>query len=160
MKLSKESEYGLTGLVYLARQRPGTILQVKEVAKAQDLPLYFLAKTFLKLTKRGVLRSFRGKERGYTLARSPAEISVKEIVEAIEGSDVFQRCVFWSNRCSDDRPCLLHGIWKNVRPQLVALMERITLEDLVQGKVSDLSELLSSTPGRVEGKTQKTAGRP
>lgn len=152
MKLSKESEYGLSGLVYLARQRPGTILQVKEVAKAQDLPVYFLAKTFLKLTKRGVLRSFRGKERGYTLSRPPAEISIKEIVEAIEGSDVFRRCVFWSSQCSDDRPCLLHGIWKTVRPQLVELMERITLEDVAQGRVGGLSDLVSIAPRKAREK--------
>jgi len=152
MKLSKESEYGLSGLVYLARQRPGTILQAKEVAKAQDLPVYFLAKTFLKLTKRGVLRSFRGKVRGYTLSRPPREISIKEIVEAIEGSDVFRRCVFWSNQCSDDRPCLLHGIWKTVRPQLVELMERVTLEDVAQGRVGSLSDLVSIAPRKAGGK--------
>jgi Rrf2 family transcriptional regulator, iron-sulfur cluster assembly transcription factor len=132
MKLSRESEYGLAGLVHLARQRPGTVLAVKAIAAAQALPRMFLAKTFRKLTRHGVLRSYRGRQRGYELARAPREISVREILEGIEGMDLFMRCIFWSNACSEDHPCLLHGTWTRVRPQVMDLMAGITLADLAR----------------------------
>lgn len=130
MKLNRESEYGLAGMTYLARQRPGTVLTVRAVADAQTVPRMFLAKTFRKLARHGVLRSHRGRQRGYALARAPREINVREILEGIEGRDLFARCIFWSDACSEDRPCMLHGTWKSVRPQVVELMAGITLADL------------------------------
>lgn len=139
MKLSKESEYGLAGLAYLTRQRPGTILMLRDVARARGLPQRFLAKIFRKLTRVGVLTSYRGRQRGYALARPPAAITVREILEGIEGTDVFTRCVFWSNRCSDDHPCLLHDMWKSVRPELMAMMERITLDDVARRRLTGRS---------------------
>lgn len=133
MKLSRESEYGLAGLIHLARQRPGTVLAVKAVADAQTLPRMFLAKTFGRLARHGVLRSHRGRQRGYELARSPREISVRDILEGIEGPDLFKRCIFRSEGCSEERPCLLHDSWKAVRPRLRDLLTRTTLADCTDG---------------------------
>lgn len=130
MKLSKESQYGLRGLVYLAAQPHGVILQVSQVAEAADLPRMFLAKIFRKFTHHNILRSYRGRERGYSLAKPAQEISVKEIVEAIEGPDVFQRCVFWSDRCSDDNPCLLHDVWRSIRPKVSDRMAGVSLAEV------------------------------
>lgn len=151
MKLSRESEYGLVGLVHLARRRPGTILKLREVAEAQGLPQLFLAKIFRKLTRYGVLTSYRGGKRGYALARPASEISVKEIMEAIEGADVFTRCVFWSNRCSDERPCLLHDLWKTIRPQLVESMARITLDDVAHDRVAGF-QLVAPLPSKARAR--------
>ncbi|HEV2357538.1 MAG TPA: Rrf2 family transcriptional regulator [bacterium] len=134
MKLNRESEYGLAGMTYLAQQRPGTVATVKAVADAQTLPRMFLAKTFRKLTRHGVLRSHRGRQRGYALARTPQEINVREILEGIEGRDLFTRCVFWSHACAEDHPCLLHGTWKTVRPQVMELMAGIMLADLARDR--------------------------
>ncbi len=133
MKLSKESQYGLLGLGHLARQPEGTILQAAQVAEATEVSPTFLAKIFRKLTRHGILRSFRGRRRGYALARPPQDITVREVVEAIEGPDVFQRCVFWGDTCSDASPCLLHEAWLTVRPAMTDLMGRISLEDVAAG---------------------------
>lgn len=134
MKLSRESRYGLHGLAYLARQPPGAILQAAEVAEASGLPPLFLSKIFGRLTRHGILLSFRGRERGYSLARPARDISVKEVLEAIEGSDVFGRCVFWSDACSDQNPCPLHDTWQTVRPMVADLMGRVSLEEIARGE--------------------------
>ncbi len=135
MKLSRESQYALLGLAYLARQPPGAMLQAAQVAEGAGLPGTFLAKIFRKLTRHGILRSFRGRERGYVLARAPRDISVREIVEAVDGPDVFQRCVFWADACSDEHPCLLHEAWRTVRPVMADLMGRMSLEEVAEGRV-------------------------
>ncbi len=136
MKLSRESEYGLAGLVHLARQRSGAILPLRKIAGAQALPRMFLAKIFRKLTRHGILRSYRGRHRGYALAGPAQAIGVKEILEGIEGMDLFARCIFWSNACSDDHPCLLHETWKRVRPEVIGRMARLTLADLAADRAA------------------------
>jgi Rrf2 family protein len=136
MKLSRESEYGLAGMIYLARQRPGTVLTVKTVAAAQALPGTFLAKTFGRLARYGLLRSHRGRRRGYELARNPREITIREILEGIEGFDLFARCIFWGNGCADERPCMLHETWKVIRPQVKEALSEMTLADCAAGRSS------------------------
>lgn len=135
MKLSKETEYCLIALKHLANQAPDTILQTSQVAEATGLPKPFLARIFVKLVKQDILKSFRGKQRGYQLSRASDSITMRDILEAVEGIDVFQRCVFWSESCSDSSPCILHDYWKNdVRANMVNLMESLTLKDLAKGK--------------------------
>jgi Rrf2 family iron-sulfur cluster assembly transcriptional regulator len=151
MKLSRESEDGLAGVLYLARQPAGTILQVGAVAEGCGLARPFLAKIFVRLARGGVLRSFRGRERGYALSRPPGEINVKEVVQAIEGPEIFQRCIFWSNACSDTNPCVLHPVWRTARPLVAELLARTTLADLAAGhQPPNLRDLLAGVqPGPV-----------
>jgi Rrf2 family protein len=141
MKLSRESQYGLAGMIYLARQGPGAVLAVKTVAAAQALPGTFLAKTFSRLARSGLLRSHRGRRRGYELARNPREISIRAILEGIEGSDLFARCIFWGNGCSDERPCLLHETWKVIRPQVKDALSEMTLADCAADRSSPTAAL-------------------
>lgn len=131
MKLSRESEYGLEGLLFLAKQPPGTVMLLGDIAKAQGLPQSFLAKIFQKFVQHGLVRSYRGRRRGYALARPPTAIPLKKVLEAVEGPDLFDRCIFWTDRCADTNPCLLHNRWKQIKPQLMKMMERTTLKDLV-----------------------------
>ena len=142
MKLNRESEYGLKALVFLAQQRPGAVFQASTIAEAKELPRGFLAKIFQKLTQHGLLRSHRGKRRGYTLARAPEEIFLREIVEAIEGPGLFDRCIFWSGRCSTTNPCLLHEWFKEVKPRLEEMLTTTTLaEVLAQNALAGGTEL-------------------
>lgn len=134
MKFGRESEYGLKGLLFLAREPAGRILPLLEIAKATDLPQSFLAKIFQKFVQHGVLKSYRGAIRGYALARPPKEIKAREVLEAIEGPDLFERCIFWNDRCGDVNPCALHDGWKQVKPQFVQYLGRTTLHDLAQSR--------------------------
>ncbi|MBI3092118.1 MAG: Rrf2 family transcriptional regulator [Candidatus Tectomicrobia bacterium] len=136
MKLNRESEYGIRALIFLARQGRERVLMASTVAQEQDLPQGFLAKIFQKLTRHGVLRSYRGKQRGYALARPPEEIALKEVVEAIEGPDLMDRCIFWSNRCPTSTPCLLHEWYKEIKPQFDQMLSQTTLAAVVQQEAS------------------------
>jgi Rrf2 family protein len=132
MKLSRESEYGLQALLALARREPGTVVPLHELAAAGDLPQQFLAKTFQKLKRCGIVRSSRGRVRGYSLAREPEAVSLKEVLEAVEGTDLFSRCIFWGGHCRDTNPCLLHEQWKVIgHERNESAMRRLTLRDLL-----------------------------
>jgi Rrf2 family protein len=82
------------------------------------------------------VRSFRGATRGYCLSRPASEISLREVVEAIEGPGVFERCIFWSHHCADENPCILHEGWKQLKPKVIGMMEVTTLQDLVRRSVA------------------------
>jgi Rrf2 family protein len=138
MRLRQESEYGLNGLVALAQEGSGAVRSLDEIAARHGLPKSFLAKIFLKFVHHGLLRSYRGAVRGYALARSPKEITLREILESIEGPDLFEQCPFWSSRCSDRNPCPLHQEWSAIRPRLIEVVERTTLEDFTRGQAEQI----------------------
>ena len=131
LKLTRESQYALKAMAYLAEQPPGTVLRAQQVADGARIAGPFAAKILLQLRGGGLLLSHRGSRRGYELARAPGEISVREVLEAVEGEGLFQRCVFWSHTCSEANPCELHPVWMSVRPQVAALMGRLTLADVI-----------------------------
>ncbi len=131
MRLGRESEYAIEGLIALATKPFGTVMLLRDVAKSRGIPVSFLAKIFQKLTRGGILVSSRGAVRGYALARRPKDLKLKEVFLAIEGSDLFERCIFWSERCAEANPCALHFKWKKVRQRVIGeLMEQTTLADL------------------------------
>ncbi|MEK6716745.1 MAG: Rrf2 family transcriptional regulator [candidate division NC10 bacterium] len=131
MRLSRETEYALQGLVFLARQGDGAVVQLADIASAQSIPSTFLSKIFQKLVRYGLLRSHRGSLRGYSLGRTANEISVREILEATEGQDLFIRCAFSHNICEgDENPCVLHKVWKKSTVLLREELETLSLADL------------------------------
>jgi Rrf2 family transcriptional regulator, iron-sulfur cluster assembly transcription factor len=133
MKLGRESAYAIEGLIALAVKPFGTVMLLRDIAKSRGVPESFLAKIFQKLNRGGVVVSSRGAVRGYALARKPKDLKVKEILLAVEGSDLFDRCIFWRDRCADAAPCPLHFRWKKVRQMVIGeLMERTTLADLAK----------------------------
>lgn len=133
MKLGRESAYGIGGLLALALKPPGTAVLLTDIAATGGIPQSFLAKIFQKLARHGIVRSLRGAVRGYALPRSPKEIKLKEILLAIEGPDLFERCIFWSDRCADSNPCPLHEQWKQIKQKSFRkLMEETTLADLMK----------------------------
>lgn len=139
LKLGRQSAYAIDGLLVLAKRPLGTVMLLRNIADEGSVPENYLAKIFQKLTRSGIVTSSRGAVRGYALARKPKDLKVKEILVAIEGSDLFDRCVFWSDRCADSNPCPLHFRWKKVRERVIGtLMERTTLADLFKDAVQGI----------------------
>lgn len=131
MRLTRESQYALLGLAHLAQQPPGSSLPLAEIAGAERLPATFLAKIFQKLTRHGVLVSGRGRDSGYALGRAPADLTMREIFEAVEGPQIHERCLLWQGHCSDRAPCPLHYRLRDLGPAIDSILENITLADFV-----------------------------
>ncbi len=130
MILSRESQYGLEGLMVLASQPQGKVMLLREIANAGQLPAGFLARTLQKLARHNLVSSYRGAIRGYALARPACNITLRDIFEAIEGPNVFRRCIF-SSHCSGDRhSCRLHQEWAPIGARLLEVMGKSTLEQV------------------------------
>lgn len=134
MRLHRETQYALQALIFLAQQPNGRVHSTPEIAADLHIPAGFLSKILQKLWRHGLVRSHRGRRRGYSLARPSAEIPLREILESIEGGDLLERCLFWEDRCSREHPCLLHPDWSQIRPELLARLERKTLANLARSE--------------------------
>ena len=134
MAFNRECEYALMGMAALAAEEGARPLMLSEIAEREELPLSFLSKIFQKLLKHGLVVSHRGVQRGYTLSRQARAISLRTILEAIEGPDLFERCVFSHRPCGGERACLVHEAWRDVRPQVQAAFENATLQNVVEAR--------------------------
>ena len=132
MKLSTESRYAVEGLMVLAKNRFGAPRQLRDIAAAAGVSPSFLAKIFQKLSRANILITSRGTVRGYALAHHPKSIKMADVFTAVEGSDIFNHCIFWSDRCADRSPCPMHSEWMRMRKTIVELLGRTTLADLIR----------------------------
>ncbi len=128
--ISKKGDYAIRGMVYLASRPPDQTVLVSEIARAMDVPPLFLAKIFQQFSKLGLVRSFRGSGGGFLLGRSPEDITLCEIVEAVEGPIMPNRCVMSSGTCSRDKVCTVHPVWKKVQANVRETLSAVTLKDL------------------------------
>lgn len=122
MQLTRGGEYGLWGVLYLAHQGDGKVNRVSTIAEAHGIPPRFLAKLFQMLAKAGVVKSHRGVKGGFSLARPAAEITMKEVIEAIEGPICLCR----------DHTEPARSVWKRVQEVLIGVLSRNTLADLAK----------------------------
>lgn len=131
---SRATEYAIRALGFLALQPPGKLSGAREIAEAEELPIPFLWKLLRILSRRGLIRSFKGAGGGYELARPAGQIRLERIVFAIETVPAFEQCVLGLEQCNDAHPCSLHQFWKKHKTVMRALLKQKTLADLVPPK--------------------------
>lgn len=129
MQFTRESEYALLGLAVLAARDADAVVSLGDVAAERQLPQPFLAKVFMKLARHGLLTAHRGRGRGYSLSRLPAEILVCDVLEAVEGPRLDNRCLFWEGHCHDTNPCPLHFRLTEINADFRRVLESVTLAD-------------------------------
>lgn len=129
MRLGKESRNAVEGYVVVAETPLGTTMHLRAIADVGVVPQSFLAKIFQKLTRANIVASSRGTVRSYALAHRSKAINVRDIFLAVEGSDTFNRCIFWRDRCAESAPFPMHIHWERVHNTIAELMERATVAD-------------------------------
>ena len=146
MKLSAQEEYGLRCLLRVASAREGESLTIPEIGRAEALSIAYVAKLMRILRQRKFVKSVRGQTGGYTLARSPENIPVGEVVAAL-GGRLFEPgfCDQFSGlkeMCTHSVDCSIRSLWRAVQSAVDSVLAGITLRDLLQTE-SDMSTRLS-----------------
>lgn len=134
MELTRKGEYAIRGILYLAQQPPGKISLISEIAEAADVPQTFLAKIFQGFAKIGIVNSYRGTGGGFTIGRSPSSITLREVVEAVEGPIVPNRCLMGVGYCDRGDKCNVHPVWRKVQSQVVQILDSVTVEEMAKQK--------------------------
>ncbi|MGB7061451.1 MAG: Rrf2 family transcriptional regulator [Candidatus Zixiibacteriota bacterium] len=132
MVLTRAGDYGIFGVLYLAKQPKGKIVSLSEVSRAEDIPEKFLAKIFQSLTRTGLIVSHRGARGGFCLARSAHQITIKELMEAIQGPICFSKCLSDLQDCGKQDVCRLRKVLKKAQEHTVELLSQKTLADLAK----------------------------
>ncbi|HEX8522927.1 MAG TPA: Rrf2 family transcriptional regulator [Tepidisphaeraceae bacterium] len=130
MIFSNTTEYAIRGLSELAGRTNGSTMLLDQLVAGTSLPRDFMAKIFQRLVRAKLLTSAKGRGGGFALARPAHEITLMDIVEAIEGAKPLDGCVVGLERCNDDMPCPQHDLYKPIRQRLKDYMTTTTLADL------------------------------
>jgi Rrf2 family protein len=132
LKVSQKLEYAMRAMIELAQRRDEAVLvPAREIAERQQVPLRFLEQQLGALSKAGLVESFRGAGGGCRLARDPAEITMADIADAIEGQIFPMFCLEPSDHtCFQDSRCGLQGFWADVARAVQQVFEDTTVADL------------------------------
>jgi FeS assembly SUF system regulator len=134
IRLTKFADYGLLLLAEAARHPAGARVSAKELAAAARVPLPMTTKILKALAKRQLLVSHRGTTGGYALARPADEITVAEVVEALDGPIALTECASHHDavRCSLEGTCCTSAPWQRVNRAVVDALSRLTLRDMAE----------------------------
>jgi len=158
MMFSTKAEYGVRVMVELARRAGGEPIPLAEIAAHDGLPLAYLEHLVARLRKAGLVDSRRGSRGGYMLARPASEITMAEVVEALEGSIAPIECIsqgpdgsiVCSRESDPGHTCPTKLLWTRVRFAIVSTLRGTTLADLLVTPSSASAEALSSLVSSIE----------
>jgi Rrf2 family protein len=136
MELTRKGEYAIRAVIYLARRPQGEVALLGEIAESAQAPATFLAKILQGLAKLGLVRSARGAGGGFVLGRPANEITLREVVEAVEGPIVPNRCLTSGGPCQAGGACRVHHVWRIVQSRVVEVLDGVTVADLAQQEQS------------------------
>jgi Rrf2 family protein len=134
MELTRKGEYAIRGIVYLATRPGDQVCLLSDIAAAVDVPPTFLAKIFQQFSKIGLVKSYRGTGGGFILGRAADKITLLEVVEAVEGPIIPNRCVVNKGDCPRDATCNVHPVWIDVQSQVRDILGKVTLQNLAVPK--------------------------
>ncbi len=141
MKLSTKSRYALRAIIELDSLSNGKPIFVREIAKRQDISERYLENIFTQLRSSGILISLKGKNGGFKLAKEPKEISLIDIVTAVEGKLSIVECASNVNSCERASECISREIWTEINNTLVEKISSYQLDEIIarHNKETDLN---------------------
>lgn len=134
--LSKSCEYGLRAALYLAFLDETGYVPIGSISDELGISFPFLTKILQKLNDADLLASQRGPHGGVALAASPREISLYDVVVAIDGNEMFEECVLGLPGCGEDEPCPIHDQWTPQRDRLETMLRSASLAELPDMRLS------------------------
>jgi Rrf2 family protein len=146
MRVSAKVDYAVRAAVELAAAESPP-LKGELIAQAQDIPLKFLENILAELKHAGLVRSQRGTDGGYWLARAPEEVTIADIIRAVEGPLASVRGASPEALDYGGTAAPLGKLWVAVRANLRAVLEEVTLADVASGELPDLIDEITSDPG-------------
>jgi Rrf2 family protein len=137
MQITRQADYAVRAVLYLARIEGNQRAATSQVAQEQHIPPSFLAKIISQLSIAGLLHTSRGARGGVTLAREPKDITLLEVIEAIDGPIMLNECVGDASTCTFDEDCPLRPVWCDAQNELVTRLKGTNFQQLLeQSKVA------------------------
>lgn len=132
LKISTKGRYGLKAMIDLALNSNGNSVSLKNIAERQSIPEAYLEQLIPYLKKASLVESVRGANGGYLLAKQPKDITVGEILKALEGSMALVGCVDNSISCGEKSECISRIVWEKIQVGINQAIDNFTLEALIE----------------------------
>lgn len=135
MKITRKAEYAIQALAYLATAKTGELLLSRDIAHHRHIPPKYIAQIILDLSRAGLVRAVRGAQGGVQLMRPAREITVRQVLEAIEGPMAINPCLladdvcFFETRLSTN--CRLQHVWGEAQARMLEVLENASIADLL-----------------------------
>ncbi len=134
MQITRQADYAVRAMVYLAQLGSDHRAATSQIAKEKQIPPSFLAKIVSQLSVAGLLQTSRGARGGVSLAKSPEEISLLDVVEAIDGPILLNECVGDTSTCFFGDDCLVKPVWCDAQKELVERLKRTNFAQFTNHK--------------------------
>lgn len=135
-------------MLYIAmHSKDDNNVELKVIAEEQNIPKHFLSKILQQLVRNDLLQSMKGPTGGFRLVSKPGDVSLIEIIEAIDGLGVFNKCGIGFKQCNDKKPCPIHDDYKKVRAEVENLFRSKSLQDMIDD-VNLGNSIISMNPGK------------
>lgn len=134
MRVTTRGRYGLRAVLRLTASDRGKPISIRALSEKEDISPEFLEQIFFRLRKAGIIKSTRGPGGGFQLNKTPAEISVKDIFDAVGEEISLSPCTSDTDPrspCPKDSDCIAHAMWINTSNYLVEYFERITVQSIL-----------------------------
>lgn len=131
MKLTTRGRYAVTAMLDLAMHEGEGPVALGDIARRQDISLSYLEQIFSRLRREGLVTSTRGPGGGYRLSRTPSEISVSHVVDAVAENVEYTRCGGERN-CQNQERCLTHDLWQSLSDHVRSFLDDVTLGGLME----------------------------
>ncbi len=128
MKLSQAAELAIRGIQVLAQRHGGKPIPLDAICEARELPKQYLVKIFALLARADLVMPIRGKHGGYLLSREPKDITLLEVIEAVEGPMAINRCQESPPKC-DQEGCPVRPVWEDIQAIIHEKLSGVTLAD-------------------------------
>ena len=135
MKISTKIRYGARAMLELASHYGEGPIELKEIAKRENISPKYLEQVINPLRAAGLVKSIRGAKGGYSLAKPPSEICLYDVVETLDGPLNLLECLRDSKVCQKVPSCVTRDIWQEVSEAISKIFYSVTLEDMVNRKM-------------------------
>lgn len=141
MRFSAKGEYGVRAILDIALYGERSPVRVREIAHRQAIPMRFLEQVVASLKKGGLVESYRGARGGYRLARPASEISLADVIQAVEGPIALVECIGEEvSVCDQVSICVIRDIWQDVQDAVLEALDSVSLESVCRKKTKRDSE--------------------
>lgn len=143
MTLTRLGDYAVRAVIHLALKGNGELATLTDIAVSENIPRSFLAKVMQVLCKAGLVKAYRGKNGGFALALNASEITIKNVVEAVEGPMTLNICLRRKGECERDVFCAAHPVWQEAQDALASILDKYTIETLAKKQKTQVDRLSS-----------------
>ena len=141
MRLTTKGRFAVTAMIDLAMQHETEPVTLAEISQRQKISLSYLEQLFAKLRRRALVDSMRGPGGGYSLAKDMAQVSVADIILAVDEPIDATQCGGKEN-CQDDKKCITHDLWAKLNEHILDYLGSVTLRQLVDAQKATAADVM------------------